>query len=252
MCQTQPFLLSNDDTKVFCYGSKVPLGLLGHFYANLSFGNTRKIAKVLVSSGGNGGCLLGRKTAMDLGLLNLNCINQVKTVSLRPAISQLLEKFENLFVGLGKLKGVQLKLNIDKSVTPVTQNCRRIPFHVRGKIEKKLAQLSNMDAIEPVDGPTSWVSPVLAVPKGDGDEDIRLVQDMRKANTAIQRSHKPIPTLDELLEKFNGCTVFSKLDLRHGYHQIELHPDSRYITTFSTHVGLFRWKKIGSRCYISL
>ena len=57
-----------------------------------------------------------------------------------------------------------------------------------------------MDAIEPVNGPTTWVSPVLAVPKENKDE-IRLVQDMRKVNTAIQRSHKPIPTFEELMEK---------------------------------------------------
>ena len=106
-------------------------------------------------------------------------------------------------------------------------------------------KLQKMDAIEPVDGPTDWVSPVVVVPKGEEHEDeIRMVLDMRKPNTAIRRNHKPVPTLDEMLEKFNGCTVFSKLDLRHGYHQIELHPDSRHITTFSTHIGLFRYKRL--------
>ena len=101
-------------------------------------------------------------------------------------------------------------------------------------------KLQKMDAIESVDGPTDWVSPVVVVPKGEEHEDeIRMVLDMRKPNTAIRRNHKPVPTLDEMLEKFNGCTVFSKLDLRHGYHQIELHPGSRHITTFSTHIGLF-------------
>lgn len=42
----------------------------------------------------------------------------------------------------------------------------------------------------------------------------------------------------------NGATVFSKLDLSSGYHQLELEDSSRYITTFSTHVGLRRYKRL--------
>ena len=67
---------------------------------------------------------------------------------------------------------------------------------------------------------------------------------MRKPNTAIKRTHHPIPTIDETFEKFNQCTVFSKIDLLHGYHQIELHPGSRPITTFSSHKGLFQYKRL--------
>ena len=132
MCETQPFSLGSDGTRVFPYGSSEPLCLKGHFYANLTYGKSRKIAKILVSSTGNSGCLLGRKTAVDLGLLNLNYVHQLKIDNVRPAIKDILNKYANIFEGLGKLKGVQLKLNIDPSVAPVTQHLRRIPFHVRG------------------------------------------------------------------------------------------------------------------------
>jgi hypothetical protein len=50
--------------------------------------------------------------------------------------------------------------------------------------------------------------------------------------------------IDELINDLNGAKVFSKLDLRAGYHQLELHEDSRYITTFSTHIGLYRYKRL--------
>ena len=53
-----------------------------------------------------------------------------------------------------------------------------------------------------------------------------------------------MPTIDELINDLNGANVFSKLDLRAGYHQLELHEDSRYITTFSTHIGLYRYKRL--------
>ena len=67
---------------------------------------------------------------------------------------------------------------------------------------------------------------------------------MRRANTAFQRERHVTPTIDEMILDLNGSKVFSKLDLNAGYHQLELHPDSRNITTFSTHVGLRRYKRL--------
>lgn len=59
------------------------------------------------------------------------------------------------------------------------------------------------------------------------------------------RERHPIPILDETLEVLNcGAAVFSKLDLRWGYHQVELHPESRVLTTFLTHTGLKRYKRL--------
>ena len=51
-----------------------------------------------------------------------------------------------------------------------------------------------------------------------------------------------MPTIDDLTHTLNGATVFSKLDLRAAYHQLTLAPESRYITTFATHHGLWRYK----------
>lgn len=81
-------------------------------------------------------------------------------------------------------------------------------------MEEKIQELINLDVIEPATGPTPWVNPVVVVPKSEGD--IRLCIDMRRANEAIERH--PIPTVDEILQSLNGSKVFSKLDLRWGYH----------------------------------
>ena len=67
---------------------------------------------------------------------------------------------------------------------------------------------------------------------------------MRNANKAITRARLLIPTIDELIHDLSGSTVYSKLDLRPGYHQLELDPSSRHIATFSTHAGLFRYKRL--------
>ena len=91
------------------------------------------------------------------------------------------------------------------------------------------------DIIERVEGPTTWISPVVVAPKLSGY--IRFCVDMYRANEAIVRERLPTPTVDEVLEGLNGSTVFSKLDLRWGFHQIELEPNSRDITSFATDDG---------------
>ena len=65
--------------------------------------------------------------------------------------------------------------------------------------------------------------------------------DMRKANEAIIREHYPILTVDEVLQSLNQSMVFSNLDLRWGYHQLELHPESHSITIFTIHCGLYHY-----------
>ena len=67
---------------------------------------------------------------------------------------------------------------------------------------------------------------------------------MRKANTAIKRERHIIPTLDDILPELHDATVFSKIDLREGYHQLVLHPDSRHITAFAIHEGVFQYKRL--------
>lgn len=67
---------------------------------------------------------------------------------------------------------------------------------------------------------------------------------MREANKAIRREKHLMSTLDELINVLNGATVFSNLDHSSGYHQLQLSPECRYITTFSTHLGLQRYKRL--------
>ena len=67
---------------------------------------------------------------------------------------------------------------------------------------------------------------------------------MRLPNQAIKRERHITPTIDDMLIDLNGAKIFSKLDLNAGYHQLELDKDSRNITTFSSHVGLRRYKRL--------
>ena len=61
---------------------------------------------------------------------------------------------------------------------------------------------------------------------------------------AVKRELHPIPTIDEVLQDLNQSNFLSKLELNSAYHQIELSPESRDITTFGTHQGLYRYKRL--------
>ena len=226
-------------TKIYPYGQKTNIELDGVIYVNLSHGVNKHLARVHVTTDPSSGCILGRESAVELGLIKLT--ESVQTLSKQHIADMMKTEFPELFQGLGKLKNIEIKFDVDENVTPVAQHLRRVPFHVRKKVEMKIKQMIEMDVIEPVTESSNWVSPIVAVPKGN---DIRLVIDMRKPNEAIRRKYYPVPTLEELLNQFNNCVLFTKVDLNHGYHQISLSEESRELTTFITHEGIFRYKRL--------
>ena len=234
--------------KLHAYGGR-ELEVEGQFQSpsEVSVAKTKIVADFTVVKTGR--CLLGYSTATDLGILRVDPAGTLSTGNCNTVddtlVGQLKAKYPSVFHGIGKLKGYQLKLHVDPSVTPVVQKMHRVPFSLKDKVHDvtaKVNELLEKDIIEKVERPTAWISPVVVAPKASGD--IRLCVDMRRANEAIIRERLPIPTIDEVLESLNGSAVFSKLDLRWGFHQIELEADSRDITAFATHDGIFRYKRL--------
>ena len=180
--------------------------------------------------------LLGRDTATGLAVLKIG-IDIVAVNTSSQSIGEVLQdKYPELFSGVGNLKDRAVQLHIDPNVKPVAQPIRKTPFPLRSKVEERLQEPISLDIIEPATVPTPWVNPIVVIPKSEGD--IRLCIGKHRANEAILRH--PIPTVDEILQSLNGSKVFSKLDMRWGYHQLELPPESREITTFVTVQTVFR------------
>jgi hypothetical protein len=153
------------------------------------------------------------------------------------------DKYSGIYKGIGKLKNKTVKLHINPNVKPVAQRNRKTPFHLREKVEKENKTLLENDIIEEVNNePTSWVSPIVTPPKQNGD--VRVCVDMREANKAMEWERHQMPTIDELIHDMNGAKIFSKLDLKAGYNQLVLQEESRYITTFATHMGLYLYKRL--------
>jgi hypothetical protein len=67
---------------------------------------------------------------------------------------------------------------------------------------------------------------------------------MRQVNKSIKRKRRITPTINKVINDLNGAKIFSKLDLNQGYNQLELAPESRYLTTFSTDLGLRRFRRL--------
>lgn len=141
-----------------------------------------------------------------------------------------------------KMKGITVTLPIDRSVPPVIQPLRRCPIPLLDKVKSKIDELLEMDIIERVTRPTSWVSPLVPILKENGE--LRLCIDMRRANQAIQRLNHPLPVFEDFLPKFRNAKLFTTLDIRQAFHQVELSHDCRDITTFVTNWGLFRYTRL--------
>jgi hypothetical protein len=86
---------------------------------------------------------------------------------------------------------------------------------------------------------TPWGAPVLFVQKKDGSQ--RLCVDYRSLNDVIMKNKYLLPCIGDLFDQMRGARVFSKIDLRSGYHQMKIRPSDIPKTTFSTRYGLYKF-----------
>lgn len=190
--------------KVFrAYGGQV-LSMLGMFEAVIEVNGRNLIASFYVVNEGSK-FLVGRDTAIALNILkigmNINQITENRSAS----------KFS-------KIKGILVEIPLRKDVKPVAQPYRRIPAPMQIKVDKKVDELLAQGIIEKVDGPSKWISPMVPVPKQD---DIRICIDMRQANLAVERVNYPLPTIDDFLPHLGKAKLFSRLDIKQAFHQVE-------------------------------
>ncbi|GBG76533.1 hypothetical protein CBR_g22281 [Chara braunii] len=104
-------------------------------------------------------------------------------------------------------------------------------------LRAQLDDLLEKGWIRPSSSP--YGAPVLFVRKKN--KDLRLCIDYRKLNAQTIRNVGPLPRIDDLLERLGGAQFFSKLDLKSGYHQLEIRKEDHYKTAFKTRYGHFEW-----------
>lgn len=138
--------------------------------------------------------------------------------------------------------GIVANIKIDKTVPPVRQGLRRIPYPLEHLTLMKLKELESQGIIERVNEASEWVSPMLV--KRKSQTEVRIIVDLREANKAIVREVHPLPTLEQITKKIGGSKIFTKLDIRQAFHQVILSEKCRYITTFISPIGLMRYTRL--------
>jgi hypothetical protein len=103
------------------------------------------------------------------------------------------------------------------------------------ELEKQLTKLQEAGFIRLSSSP--WGAPVLFVQKKDGSQ--RMCVDYRSLNDVTIKNKYPLPCIEDLFDQMRGARVFSKIDLRSGFHQMKIRPSDIPKTAFSTRYGLY-------------
>lgn len=209
------------------------LQVIGEFTANIATKHCSVVAEVLVVKD-KGVSLLSRNTATQLQILKIN--TNVWKVSAENKI--------------GKVAGFEVSLQIDDTVKPVQHTKCHVPIPLQEKVQKEIDLLLEQDIIEPAPRDSPWISRLVVSPKAGDSSNVRLCVDMRAANKAIVPQHYPLPTFEDIVPHLHNCKWFSKIDLTKAFHQVVLAKESRFITTFATHQGYYRYKRLtfGMNC----
>ena len=153
---------------------------------------------------------------------------EVQQKKVRDCISKHHEIFAVDDVELGRTNLVKHTIKLD-NYTPFKERYQRIPPHQYEEVKRHLAEMLEVGAIRRSNSP--WASAVVLVRKKDGS--LRFCIDLRKLNNRTVKDAYSLPRIEDSLDILNGSCIFTSIDLKAGYWQMELDEDSVPLTAFT-------------------
>jgi hypothetical protein len=139
--------------------------------------------------------------------------------------------------GIPPDREVEFVIDLLPGTAPISKRPYRMSVEELKELKKQLTELQEAGYICPSSSP--WGAPVLFVQKKDGSQ--RMCVDYRSLNGVTVKNKYRLPNIDDLFDQMSGARVFSKIDLRSGYHQMKIRPSDIPKTDFSTRYGLYEF-----------
>ncbi|GJR37817.1 putative reverse transcriptase domain-containing protein [Tanacetum coccineum] len=155
-----------------------------------------------------------------------------------PVICDFPEVFPDDLPGLPPSRQVEFKIDLVPGAAPVARAPYRLAPSEMKELSEQLKELLEKGFIRPSSSP--WGAPVLFVKKKDGS--FRMCIDYRELNKLTVKNRYPLPRIDDLFDQLQGSSVYSKIDLRSGYHQLRVREEDIPITAFRTRYGHYEFQ----------
>ncbi|KAL0556560.1 hypothetical protein IC582_005074 [Cucumis melo] len=153
---------------------------------------------------------------------------QKVSLSSEPVVREYPNVFPDELPGLPPPREIDFAIELESGTAPIS----RAPYIMAPaelkELKVQLQELLDKGFIRPSVSP--WGAPVLFVKKKDGS--MRLCIDYRELNKVTVKNRYPLPRIDDLFDQLQGATIFSKIDLRSGYHQLRIRDSSIPKTAF--------------------
>lgn len=135
----------------------------------------------------------------------------------------------------------EFEINIQlKNDVPIVYKPRRLSFYEKEKLQKIIDRLLKENVIR--ESQSNYCSPIVLVKKKD--QSLRLCIDYRDLNKVTVKEHFPTPVIEDHLEMLNGMKVYSRLDLKDGFHHVKVAENSIKYTSFVTLFGQYEYVRM--------